>query len=148
MDAVALDGVALEALDGLSGKEAVDVVEPVGDSELGSSEIAASIADLALDELGLAIVEPGEGGVAREVRGVEVAAGPEGVRRGVAEDEAPSSEDFAFRLGFFITFVAGILLIFEPSGSAEQAISLLTFVIGLVFLAIVMIMARLGNRKP
>lgn len=61
---------------------------------------------------------------------------------------SPELSHAAFRLGFFITFVAGILLIFEPSGSAEQAISLLTFVIGLVFLAIVMIMARLGNRKP
>lgn len=54
----------------------------------------------------------------------------------------------AFRLGFFIVFVAGVLLLFEPSGSAEQAITVLTLVIGLVFLAIVAFMVRLGQRKP
>ncbi|CAN5864551.1 hypothetical protein BH10CHL1_BH10CHL1_29890 [soil metagenome] len=61
---------------------------------------------------------------------------------------SPDLSHAAFRLGFFIVFVAGILLLFEPSGSAEQAISAITFVIGLVFLAIVVIMARFGQRKP
>jgi uncharacterized membrane protein len=54
----------------------------------------------------------------------------------------------AFRLGFFIVFVAGILLLFEPSGSAEQAITAITFVIGLIFVTIVAILVRLGQRKP
>ncbi len=53
----------------------------------------------------------------------------------------------AFRLGFFIIFVAGILLLLEPNGSAEQAITFLTFVIGLVFVIIVAVLVRLGQRK-
>ena len=53
-----------------------------------------------------------------------------------------------FRLGFFIVFVAGVLLLFEPSGSAEQAITIITFVIGLVFVTIEAILVRLGQRKP
>ncbi len=61
---------------------------------------------------------------------------------------SPDLSHAAFRLGFFIVFVAGILLIFEPSGSAEQAISVLTLIIGLVFLAIVVLIARFGQRKP
>ena len=54
----------------------------------------------------------------------------------------------AFRLGFFILFVAGILLFFEPSGSAEQAITIVTFVIGLVFVIIIAVLVRLDQRKP
>lgn len=54
---------------------------------------------------------------------------------------------FAFRLGFFIVFVTGILLLFEPSGSAEQAITVITFVIGLVFLVVVVLVVRIGQRK-
>ena len=42
----------------------------------------------------------------------------------------------AFRLGFFIVFVSGALLFFVQSGSAEQAITLFTFVIGLLFLIV------------
>jgi hypothetical protein len=54
----------------------------------------------------------------------------------------------AFRLGFFIVFVSGILLLFLDSGSAEQAITQITFLIGLVFLIIIIIWVRLGQRKP
>ena len=54
----------------------------------------------------------------------------------------------AFRLGFFIVFVSGILLLFLDSGTAEQAITLFTFFIGLVFLTIIIIWVRLGQRKP
>jgi hypothetical protein len=54
----------------------------------------------------------------------------------------------AFRLGFFIVFVSGILLLFLDSGSAEQAITQITFLIGLVFLIIIVIWVRLGQRKP
>ena len=54
----------------------------------------------------------------------------------------------AFRLGFFIVFISGGLLFFLEPGTAEQAISLLTLLIGLVFLAGVVIMIRLGQRKP
>ena len=54
----------------------------------------------------------------------------------------------AFRLGFFIVFVSGILLLFLDNGTAEQTITQITFLIGLVFLTIVIIWVRLGQRKP
>jgi hypothetical protein len=54
----------------------------------------------------------------------------------------------AFRLGFFIVFVSGILLLFLENGSAEQAITLITFFIGLGFLTTIIILVRLGQRKP
>jgi len=54
----------------------------------------------------------------------------------------------AFRLGFFIVFVSGVLLLFLESGSAEQAITFITFVIGLVFLIAIAIWVRLGQREP
>lgn len=54
----------------------------------------------------------------------------------------------AFRLGFFIVFVSGILLLFLESGSAEQAIMIFTFLIGLLFLATIAILVHLGQRKP
>jgi len=54
----------------------------------------------------------------------------------------------AFRLGFFIVFVSGVLLLFLEGGSAEQAIMIFTFLIGLVFLTAITIWAYLGRRKP
>lgn len=53
----------------------------------------------------------------------------------------------AFRLGFFITFVSGILLLFLESGTAEQAISIFTFVIGLSVLVVVTVLARWSQRR-
>jgi hypothetical protein len=54
----------------------------------------------------------------------------------------------AFRLGFFIVFVSGMLLLFLESGTAEQAITVITFLIGLSFLTVIVIWVRLGQRKP
>ena len=54
----------------------------------------------------------------------------------------------AFRLGFFIVFVSGMLLLFLENGSAEQAIMIFTFGLGLVFLTAIVIWVRLGQRKP
>jgi hypothetical protein len=54
----------------------------------------------------------------------------------------------AFRLGFFIVFISGLLLFFVEWGSAEQAITLFTFIIGLVFLTTITILVRLGQRRP
>jgi uncharacterized membrane protein len=54
----------------------------------------------------------------------------------------------AFRLGFFIVFVSGILLLFLENGSAEQAIMIFMFSIGLAFLTVIAILVRLGQRKP
>jgi hypothetical protein len=54
----------------------------------------------------------------------------------------------AFRIGFFIVFVSGMLLLFLENGSAEQAIMIFTFLLGLVFLIAIVIWVRLGQRKP
>jgi uncharacterized membrane protein len=54
----------------------------------------------------------------------------------------------AFRLGFFLVFVSGMLLLFLESGTAEQAITIFTFLISLFFLIGIVIWVRLGQRKP
>lgn len=54
----------------------------------------------------------------------------------------------AFRLGFFIVFVSGVLLLFLERGTAEWAITVFTFVFALLFLVVVTIMVRFGQRKP
>jgi hypothetical protein len=54
----------------------------------------------------------------------------------------------AFRLGFFIVFVTGALLLFLERGSAEWAITIFTFLLALGFLSIVAILVRLGQRRP
>jgi hypothetical protein len=53
----------------------------------------------------------------------------------------------AFRLGFFIVFVAAILLFLVERGSAEQIITLFTLFMGLVFLTVVALMVWLGQRR-
>lgn len=53
----------------------------------------------------------------------------------------------AFRLGFFIVFVAGGLLLFEERGTAEHAITLITFLMGLAFLGVVVALVRFGRRS-
>lgn len=60
---------------------------------------------------------------------------------------SPQFGQGAFRLGFFIVLVSGILLLFEPSGTAEQAISMLTFVIGLIFLGLVVLWILISQRR-
>jgi hypothetical protein len=54
----------------------------------------------------------------------------------------------AFRLGFFIVFVSGILLFFLERSTAEHAITSFTLVIGLVFLGMVALFTYMGRRKP
>jgi uncharacterized membrane protein len=54
----------------------------------------------------------------------------------------------AFRVGFFLVFVAGGLLLFLERGTAEHAITVITFLIGLAFLAVVIVLVRLGQRGP
>jgi uncharacterized membrane protein HdeD (DUF308 family) len=60
---------------------------------------------------------------------------------------SPQFGQTAFRIGFFIVLVAGVLLFFEPSGTAEQAISILTLAIGLIFLGVVAIWVWISQRK-
>lgn len=47
-----------------------------------------------------------------------------------------------FRIAIFITVVSGILILIEPRDSAEFVISVLSFVIGLIFIGIVVIATR------
>jgi hypothetical protein len=54
----------------------------------------------------------------------------------------------AFRLGFFIAFVSGVLLLFLERGTAEWAITVFTFGFAVVFLVLVGLMVRFGQRKP
>ncbi|MEZ4707195.1 MAG: hypothetical protein R3A44_08320 [Caldilineaceae bacterium] len=54
----------------------------------------------------------------------------------------------AFRIGCFVAFVSGMLLFFEERGTAEYAISLITFIMGVSFLVAVAIWVRLTQRKP
>ncbi len=47
-----------------------------------------------------------------------------------------------FRIAIFITFVSAVLIPFEPRDSAEFVISVASFVVGLVFIAIVVFFTR------
>jgi hypothetical protein len=51
-------------------------------------------------------------------------------------------------MAFYIVFVAGILLLFLERGSAEFAITLFSFVLGLLFLGIIVVWVRYIQRKP
>ncbi len=51
-----------------------------------------------------------------------------------------------FRIAFFITAVSGVLILFQVPGSAEFVISVTSFVIGLIFIAIVAIVVRRSQR--
>lgn len=48
----------------------------------------------------------------------------------------------AFHIGFYVAFVSGVLLFFLERGSAEFAITLISLVIGLTFLAIVVVAVK------
>ena len=47
-----------------------------------------------------------------------------------------------FHIGFFIAFVSGILLLSLERGTPEFAITLITFAIGVTFLAIVVAVVK------
>ena len=51
-----------------------------------------------------------------------------------------------FRIAFFITAVSGVLILFQAPGSAEFVISVTSFVIGLIFIAIVAVVVRRSQR--
>jgi len=53
-----------------------------------------------------------------------------------------------FQLAFYIVFVSGVLLLFLPRGTAEFTITLFTFLVGLLFLAVVVAVVRYEQRKP
>jgi hypothetical protein len=53
----------------------------------------------------------------------------------------------AFRIGFYITFLSGILSLVTEAGTAERAISILTLIMGLIFLVVITILVRFGSRR-
>jgi hypothetical protein len=53
-----------------------------------------------------------------------------------------------FHMAFYIVFVAGILLLFLDRGSAEIAITLFSFCVGLLFLGVIVVWVRYSQRKP
>lgn len=53
----------------------------------------------------------------------------------------------AFHIGFYITFVAGALLLFLDKESAEYVITQFTLAIGLVYLLLVVLLVRWGKSR-
>lgn len=53
-----------------------------------------------------------------------------------------------FHIAFYIVFVSGVLLLFLERGSAEFAITLFSFVLGLLFLGVIIVFVRYTQRKP
>lgn len=51
----------------------------------------------------------------------------------------------AFRIGFYIAFVAGILVFLTEPNTPERVVSLLTLIITLIFLVIIVILVRFGS---
>jgi hypothetical protein len=52
----------------------------------------------------------------------------------------------AFRLGFFVAFVSGIMSFVTGPATAERAVSILTFLISVGFLAVVVFLVRFRPR--
>jgi hypothetical protein len=47
-----------------------------------------------------------------------------------------------FRVAFFITFLSGLLMLFLDHHSAEFIAATVTFVIGLIFILVIVVMVR------
>ncbi len=58
----------------------------------------------------------------------------------------PEAGRIWFRVAMFITLVSAGLLLIQQPGTAEFVITVATLVIGLVFIAILAVMARRANR--
>ena len=50
-----------------------------------------------------------------------------------------------FRVAIFITLVSGLFALIEPRDSAEFIVSVASFVIGLVFILIIVVMIKRSN---
>jgi len=55
---------------------------------------------------------------------------------------SPQLQQIGFRFAFFVAFVSGILVLVTESGTAEHVVSQVSFLIGLIFLAVVIIAVR------
>ena len=53
----------------------------------------------------------------------------------------------SFHIGFYIAFVAGVLLFFLEKGTPEYVITQFTLAIGLVYLLIVALLVRWGKSR-
>ncbi len=53
----------------------------------------------------------------------------------------------AFHIGFYITFVAGVMLFFLEKGTAEYVITQFSLAIGLVYLLVVALLVRWGRSR-
>ncbi len=51
-----------------------------------------------------------------------------------------------FRIAVFITGVSAVLILFQTPGTAEFVISVTSFVVGMVFIAVVAFVVRRSNR--
>lgn len=54
----------------------------------------------------------------------------------------PNITRAGFHIGFYVSFVSGLLLLFVERGTPEFAITALTFAIGLLFLAIIVAVVK------
>ncbi|MDH7485330.1 MAG: hypothetical protein QHJ81_03540 [Anaerolineae bacterium] len=52
----------------------------------------------------------------------------------------------AFRIAFYLVFTAGILLLFLKPGTAEFGVTLLALLVGLIFVAAVILLLRRSSR--
>lgn len=52
----------------------------------------------------------------------------------------------AFRLGFYVAFVSGILSFLTSPTSPERVISIFTFIISILFLIVVVVLVRFGRQ--
>ena len=51
-----------------------------------------------------------------------------------------------FKLAFFVTFVAAILLIFLEPGTAEFVVDIIALLVGLVFIGVIIFIVRKNSR--
>ena len=51
----------------------------------------------------------------------------------------------AFRIGFFLFSLSGLLTIFTESGSAERVISQVMLIVSILFLLLIVILVRVGR---
>lgn len=60
---------------------------------------------------------------------------------------SPELGRIAFQIGIFLTVIPGLLLLVLERGSAEFVITVATFVMGLVFLLLIVIWVRISTRR-
>lgn len=59
----------------------------------------------------------------------------------------PTLGQAGFRIGMFVLLSSGALLLVLDPGTAERALMIFTFALGAIFMLLVFIMVRIGQRK-